>query len=395
MITRCLLLVALLAAITGSLASAPATFGCMPSNDGNCSTTNPAASKPTASVLTDPSLAAPLTSNPSRLAQNLTEFVNRNNTVSKQPQLSGSATVDTTVPQDSWVYIGPNQTVWFQVGDAIKRLSVAVDVHHQPGLVLSVYSPEQHDVLQAEEIGRGSQKNGYDLWWSGAVRENGVWHLKLKNENDFSVPYNLTTNTKTDGGVEYRPKVNYAFGTGVGAPTIPVTNHQPVTPVEPPAMAASVPAAPQKGADNPGAAQEPNGTMEYIAPGQTLWYKMFTRQRLYVWVDTGGQQGVELAIFSPGTTDFWSTKPVGLGSKNKNEAKDLFWTGRAPGGGSWYARVTNKTGAAIPITVDFAKVKSRIKDFCTSCHGDEFDFETCDSKDPAFCEDFLPSLLKQ
>jgi hypothetical protein len=122
---------------------------------------------------------------------------------------------------------------------------------------------------------------------------------------------------------------------------------------------------------------------------------MFSRQRLYVWVDTGGQLGIELAIFPPGTTDFWGKKPVGLGSKNRNEGHDLFWTGRAPGEGDWYARVTNKTDISIPIVVDFTRVNSRLKDFCTSCHGNEFDFETCESNDPAFCEEFLPDQLKQ
>lgn len=161
------------------------------------------------------------------------------------------------------------------------------------------------------------------------------------------------------------------------------------------ALASSAPAAPMPSGDSPGAARTPDGSSAYLAPGASLWFKMESLQRLYVWADTGGADGIELAIYSPGTTDFWGTKPVGVGSKNRNEGHDLFWTGRAPGGGTWYARVTNHSGAAVPVSVDFERVKSRIKDFCTSCHGDEFDFETCDSKDPKFCEEFLPSLLKQ
>lgn len=158
---------------------------------------------------------------------------------------------------------------------------------------------------------------------------------------------------------------------------------------------ASMPAAPMPAGDNPGSARTPDGSTAFIDPGASLWFKMESLQRLYVWADTGGVQNIELAIYSPGTTDFWGQKPIGVGSKNKNEGHDLFWTGRAPGGGTWYARVTNYNNNSVPVSVNFERVKSRIRDFCTSCHGEEFDFETCDSKDPKFCDEFLPSLLQK
>ncbi len=161
------------------------------------------------------------------------------------------------------------------------------------------------------------------------------------------------------------------------------------------ALASSAPAAPMPSGDSPGTARTPDGSTAFLSPGQSLWFKMESLQRLYIWADTGGADRIELAIYGPGTTDFWGTKPIGTGSKNRNEGHDLFWTGRAPGGGVWYARVSNYNDASVPVSVNFERVKSRIKDFCTSCHGDEFDFETCDSKDPKFCEEFLPSLLKQ
>ena len=96
------------------------------------------------------------------------------------PPQDNPTTVDNTVPQETQVYIAPRKTVWFEVTDAIKRLTVSVNTYKQSGLSLYVYSPEQHDVLRAEEIGRGTSKNGFDLWWSGAVRENGNWYPKTQ-----------------------------------------------------------------------------------------------------------------------------------------------------------------------------------------------------------------------
>lgn len=391
MFSRRHLFLAIIAAVACVFLLTPTTFGCNPLENESCETSVEGIKA--VSVIQASSLMRPLAANRAEMKQNLTAFANQGNKAGKQPQMDDPATVNVAAPQNTWVHIGPGSTVWFKTETEIKRLTVGVDSHNQAGLELSVYSPEQHDVQSANAIGHGTRENGFDLWWSGSVRENGTWYFKLRNDNDFSVPYNLVTRTATDGGQEYRPNLSFAFGTGDTTKPAPVS--QPAPPMAPPPAAATAPEAPRTGAVFPEAAQEPNGTMEYIEPGQILWYKMFTRQRLYVWVDTGGQQGIELAIFPPDTTNFWGSKPVGLGSKNRNEGKDLFWTGRAPGAGTWYARVTNKTDVSIPITVDSAKVNSRLRDFCTSCHGNEFDFETCESKDPAFCEEFLPSLLQQ
>lgn len=404
--------IAMIASVLFSLFLTTATFGCIPTEDGKCAVTKPALQVPVASnpataisvpapqplAVPQPAKAVsvkPAQKNQAVLKKDLLQFAKRPAVAPPAaPPADNTDTSIAVVPQDTWVYIGPHTTVWFRVGDELRRLSVSVDAGHQSGLEMSVYSPELGDVLNSDPTGRGTAIKGKDLYWSGAARGKGAWYVKLKNTLDFSIPYNLVTSTVTDSGVEYRPLVTYAFGTGDSANTVKVAASKPAAPPAPPV---SQPAAAvvTHGADNPGAAQEPNGSMEYIAPGQSLWYKMFTRQRLYVWADTSGQPGIELAIFAPGTTDFWGTKPIGVGSKNKNEGHDLFWTGRAPGSGTWYARVTNKTNTSMPITVNFERVKSRLKDFCTSCHGDEFDFETCDSKDPAFCEEFLPSLLQQ
>lgn len=308
------------------------------------------------------------------------------------PQTGNNDPTNSVVPQGTWTYISPKTKVWYRVNDSIRRLTVMVEANHEPGLEIAVYGPEQLNDKDSAPIGRATKGNGYDFWWSGTLHTKGSWRIRIENANDFSLPFKLQTKTMTDNGVEYIPSLINESTNQVTTP-VHVAPSQPVS-VAPPKPAAPPVAEPMPSGDSPFTARKPNGDWIFIQPGQTLWYSVRVLQRLNFWVDTGGQQGIDLAIYGPGTTDF-NSKPVGRGSKNGNERHDLFWTGRVPDGGIWYARVTNHNQASLPISVNYAIVKSRIRDFCTSCHGNEFDFETCDSKDPKFCEEVLPGKLKQ
>lgn len=136
---------------------------------------------------------------------------------------------------------------------------------------------------------------------------------------------------------------------------------------------------------NPDQAMEPDGEWRYIQGNSSLWYKVTdSRLQLEIWVDANGQSGIALAIYAPDQKDLYGT-PVGRGSPNQNEHRDLFWTGRSRAWGTWYAVVTNYNPYPVNYSLFYKRVAKSTKDYCAVCHGYEINFDDCEDQGDGFC----------
>jgi hypothetical protein len=112
----------------------------------------------------------------------------------------------------------------------------------------------------------------------------------------------------------------------------------------------------------PSDAPEAKDAWETIGPNTTVWYKIgggIDRQHLDVWLDAYGKPSISFAVYSPEQMSDWSpaTPPKGRGASNRADpSHDLFWTGQAPAGGTWYVVVTNGNAAALPFKVGYNRV---------------------------------------
>ncbi len=97
-------------------------------------------------------------------------------------------------PTGTWEWIGPNATVWYKVTDSRMALDVWVDANRQGGLSLAVFAPEQTDLYGSTPVGRGSfnvSQPEHDLFWTGHTRAFGSWYIRLTNNNNSAISYNL------------------------------------------------------------------------------------------------------------------------------------------------------------------------------------------------------------
>jgi hypothetical protein len=118
-----------------------------------------------------------------------------------EPAVPGSADpYNAPAPQGAWVYIGPQSTVWYNVGDRGRRLNLALNDNQQAGMVMAVYGPDQTDVWESKPTGQGTPEMGFDSFWTGRARAHGIWRVRITNLNDFSVQYSLTATNVADKG---------------------------------------------------------------------------------------------------------------------------------------------------------------------------------------------------
>lgn len=143
-----------------------------------------------------------------------------------------------------------------------------------------------------------------------------------------------------------KPTVRAPIPLNIPAPKPVAARPQP-TPVS------AVPAAPR--GDSPGAAISADGTTHVIPPGSSQWYRLADSPNplaLEVWLDAGGNRGIGFGVFGPDQMNPYSPDhPVGRGTYSRNSGHDLNWSGQYLVPGTWYAVVTNSTGAPVNITV--------------------------------------------
>jgi hypothetical protein len=297
------------------------------------------------------------------------------------------------VPQNEWVYISAKERIWFRVGETLRNLTIGLEVGDEPGLQMSVYSPEQGDVLSASPIGHGTRENGFDLWYSGTSRGKGSWYVRFDNPNDHSLPYKLTATTRTDSGVEYLPDVLFAFGTGNLARVAPAPKPVAADTHTAPAPAAPAPVIP--GSPDPWNAPMPSGQLTHIAPHTTVWYAVSDRaRRLSVMMQADRNLGLEMWIYGPDRTDVWSSPPTGRGAPGGGFP--YFWTGRARFKGIWKIRIINPNDFSVPYTLISQNVSDMNGDLCRDCHGAPQDdqWDSCEHEG-SFCEDLRKEATNQ
>ena len=165
------------------------------------------------------------------------------------------------------------------------------------------------------------------------------------------------------------------------------------TPEQPAALVATPTKAPP--GNNPAAAQEPTGNWLFIGPNATHWYKIKDAGlQLTIWLDANGQGGLSLAVYAPDQQDLYG-KPTGRGTFNKFEPHDLFWTGRTRARGTWYAVVTNSNGHAVSYNLNYARSRHTTADRCSACHGNDIEWERCESAPgSSWCEDLQEEYNK-
>ncbi len=389
-----ILIIAAIIAVALAVFATGETQGCMPTDDGTCLTVAPQPNSTTASA----ALTAPLAVNRALLRTDLTQFVHQSAAVPPSvPALAPSAignaeTNSLIVPQNEWVYLSAGETVWFRVGENIRRVGIALNFNREPNMTMSVYSPEQADVFNTDPIGKGTRENGADLYYGGTSRGKGSWYVKFKNSNAYSVPYKLTAQATTDSGVTYNPEVTFAFGTGTGVK--PVAKPVETKPVTQPnnAPAAAAPAAPQPGSPDPFNAPAPSGTQFHIPPKSTVWYAISDRgRRLTLMMDADPSTGLVMAVYGPDIQDVWHAKPTGQGAPGGGFK--YFWTGRSRFKGIWRIRITNPSDFSVPYTLIGANVSDKNGDLCRDCHGivDDSEFERCEHEGD-FCEDLRDQM---
>ena len=98
-------------------------------------------------------------------------------------------------PTGAWVSIAPYETHWFKVNDAGMELRIWIDANGQgrADLAMAIFAPEQKD-LYGKPIGRGSFNPSlptHDLFWEGATRANGVWHVQVNNRTNVPMTYRI------------------------------------------------------------------------------------------------------------------------------------------------------------------------------------------------------------
>lgn len=117
-------------------------------------------------------------------------------TMSSESELgltASSNNPDTAVePNGSWLYIDPQATHWYKVTDNRVQLVAWIDANQQPGLVMDIYAPEQHD-LYGKPIGKGTPNKieSHDLFWSGKTIAFGTWFIRVTNDSANPIAYSL------------------------------------------------------------------------------------------------------------------------------------------------------------------------------------------------------------
>lgn len=95
------------------------------------------------------------------------------------------------MPSGQQVYISPQTSVWYNISDRGRRLSLMMDADRNLGLTMAVFGPDVQDVWNDRPTGQGAPGGGFAYFWTGRSRFKGIWKIRITNPNDFSVPYTL------------------------------------------------------------------------------------------------------------------------------------------------------------------------------------------------------------
>lgn len=124
--------------------------------------------------------------------------------VVKTPVAKATPTVKATPRGDSpysartmtgeWETIPPGGQVWYRIDNGNNFfLDIWMDTYGKPGVVFSVYSPEQANDLSVSTPPKGRSapsKEGHDWGWKGS-QARGVWHVLVINTTNTPMQYRI------------------------------------------------------------------------------------------------------------------------------------------------------------------------------------------------------------
>ena len=238
----------------------------------------------------------------------------------------------------------------YTIGDTHPTTTITLVNGNAVGLGFEVWTPDKvTDMADNSPIGKGStfsvqsdsgMMTSNDLMWSGAFGATGPYYVRVINPNSTDMSAQLTIS-----------------GSGVSLAPIAVT--------APSASAAQ----PGPNMDDPAKAVALDGKQQSIPANSALWYRFDyaitddgTHPTMTITLANGSQSRLAFEVWSPEIlNDWWDNTPIGRGTAamvdcttgevsgmGTCQSSDLTWSGAFGATGTYYVRVINDTGNAIP-----------------------------------------------
>ncbi|MCI0477819.1 MAG: hypothetical protein L0Y55_16375 [Anaerolineales bacterium] len=105
-----------------------------------------------------------------------------------------------------WETIPSGGQVWYRINNENNfYLDLWMDTYGRPGVVFSVYSPEQINNLSVNTAPKGRSSTAksdpsHDWWWKGA-QANGIWHVLVLNTTSTPMQYRIHYKQNTEDRV--------------------------------------------------------------------------------------------------------------------------------------------------------------------------------------------------
>lgn len=141
--------------------------------------------------------------------------------VSAKATPKGDSPFTARVMTGEWETIPAGGQVWYRIDNQNNfYLDIWMDTYGRPGVVFSVYAPQQTNALSASTPPKGRSapsKEGHDWGWKGA-QANGIWHVLVQNTTNTPMPYRIDYKQSTEDRVcrsywEWLPTGQYVYWT--------------------------------------------------------------------------------------------------------------------------------------------------------------------------------------
>lgn len=245
----------------------------------------------------------------------------------------------------------PNADAWYRfnynISDPSSRpvTTIRLVSGNFSGVNFEVWTPDEvTDIADNSPIGRGEPYNvacddgtcqSADLIWVGAFGTSGTYFVHVINTNATAMPAKILI---SGDGVSLTPAPIAVTGA--------TTNAQPM--------------------DDPAKAVALNGATQSVPANSAQWYRFDygfnddgSRPIKTITLANGNVNGLSFQVYAPEVLNsWWTNNPTGVGSPvvvacdtGTCSSNDLLWVGSFGSAGTYYVRVINNTGNAIPATL--------------------------------------------
>jgi hypothetical protein len=245
----------------------------------------------------------------------------------------------------------PNADAWYRfnytVSDPANRpvTSIRLLYGNKSGVNFEVWTADEaNDIVNNSPIGRGEPYNvvcddgicqSDDLIWVGAFGSSGTYFVHVINTNATATTAKLLIS-----------------GDGVSLAPAPIAVTGPATNVQPPATT-----------DDPAKAVVLNGAQQTISANSAMWFRFDyglnddgTRPVKTITLANGNLNGLTFQVYAPELVSDWQDNhPTGVGApimvacdSGLCASNDLVWQGAFGSTGTYFVRVINNSGQAVP-----------------------------------------------